>query len=186
MRYTFLDIAYDVMCYIRYKNITSYTTSCTILLSSFLCFMWSDSVRAPSSARGQLDYISIAWNTDHERDFSDHEYSPPSPMATWDLVILWLVLWPTFQICMTLTSSLWTKLNIVYDIVYDIVSRYIVYDIVYDIVSLNIVYDIVYDIVSWYIVYDIAYYIVYDIVCNIQHSIRYAWTWHIAYFHMFH
>ncbi len=43
--------------------------------------MWSDSVRAPSSAGGQQDDISIAWNTDDERDFSDHEYSPPSLMA---------------------------------------------------------------------------------------------------------
>ena len=43
--------------------------------------MWSDSVRAPSSAGGQPDDISIVWNTDDERDYSDYEYSPPSPMA---------------------------------------------------------------------------------------------------------
>ena len=43
--------------------------------------MWSDSVRAPSSAGGQPDDNSIVWNTDDERDYSDYEYSPPSPMA---------------------------------------------------------------------------------------------------------
>ena len=43
--------------------------------------MWSDLVRAPSSAGGQPDDNSIVWNTDDERDYSDYEYSPPSPMA---------------------------------------------------------------------------------------------------------
>ena len=42
---------------------------------------FSDSVRAPSSAGGQPDDTLIVWNTDDERDYSDHEYSPPSPMA---------------------------------------------------------------------------------------------------------
>ena len=40
---------------------------------------FSDSVRAPSSAGGLPDDNSNVWNTDDERDFSDHEYSPPSP-----------------------------------------------------------------------------------------------------------
>ena len=80
-----LNIAYDVICYVRYKSITSYTisytTSFTISLSLFLCCMWTGSVRAPSSAGGQPDDIYIAWNTDDERDYLDLEYSPPSPMA---------------------------------------------------------------------------------------------------------
>jgi len=42
-----------------------------------------DSVRAPSSAGGQPDGNSIVWNTDDERDYSDYEYSPPSPMANY-------------------------------------------------------------------------------------------------------
>ena len=49
-----LNIAYDVICYVRYESITSYTisytTSYTISLSLFLCCMWTGSVRAPSSA----------------------------------------------------------------------------------------------------------------------------------------
>ena len=80
-----LNIAYDVICYVRYESITSYTisytTSYTISLSLFLCCMWTGSVRAPSSAGGQQDDIYIAWNTDDERDYLDLEYSPPSPMA---------------------------------------------------------------------------------------------------------
>jgi hypothetical protein len=43
--------------------------------------MWAGSVRAPSSFGDQPDDISIAWNTDDERDYLDQEYSPPSPMA---------------------------------------------------------------------------------------------------------
>ena len=80
-----LNIAYDVICYVRYESITSYTisytTSYTISLSLFLCCMWTGSVRAPSSAGGQPDDIYIAWNTDDERDYLDLEYSPLSPMA---------------------------------------------------------------------------------------------------------
>jgi hypothetical protein len=42
-----LNIAYDIICYIRYESITSYTisytTSYTISLSLFLCYMWTGS-----------------------------------------------------------------------------------------------------------------------------------------------